>query len=272
MASVSKPSVFESMPITCSGRKRVGESAPDGGIALAGGARQLRNRIYEFAIADTDTSKSIEMSYMPIKNPKRYRTNEAWLAKHRRRLYMGLSQACRSLRYEFRSMYIHELPLLATTRLHLFLSIFGRSEETKNIASSVVERMKQTLPGDGVNIFDFLELLPMIREKEALLPYPAYIHLIKMESETTHLLQALCYNWCCSTRSAYGITKVSILNFTVKDQSHAALEIDMVANHRETHTEKAFEQRTYNLICNLGLDGLYEAHDLFIKFRRGLAV
>ncbi|KAI4696530.1 uncharacterized protein J4E88_000707 [Alternaria novae-zelandiae] len=175
---------------------------------------EIRNRIYEFALADTMQQLDggrIYLRYNKLNKAARLQWrlhlfmdelkswqsqfDTYWKAAHGQRKYWGLAQACQILRQEFRLLQQRTLPLtISAQHLGQYLYAFGTTENALALGKSLTDIVNQPILPD-VRL-DILPVLRKLSKQRKSLPWLTE-HLRRGESrwKTSDLLAALFYHW-----------------------------------------------------------------------------
>ncbi|KAI4932543.1 hypothetical protein J4E85_002941 [Alternaria conjuncta] len=180
---------------------------------------EIRNRVYEFALADTMQQldgRRIRLKYMLIKASCQLRIlylvmdlgptteeleswqpklNTYWRAAHGQCKYWGLIQACQVLRQEFRPLHQRTLPFtISAQHLSQYLYAFGTTENALALGKSFTDIVNQPLLPD-VRL-DILPVLRKLSKQRKSLPWLTKHSLgNKSRWKTRNLLTTLFYHW-----------------------------------------------------------------------------
>jgi hypothetical protein len=168
---------------------------------------EIRNRIYELAIADSKHERGcgrIRLKYRSIKGLKRFKTAKRWTAAHQQRHYWGLVQVCQALRQEFRPLYRRTLRLsISAQHVGQWLCAFSRSDTTRAFGLSLKDVIGQPLPDGGL---DILPLLRKLSKKKKYFPV-LYNRFLKRSRlwDVVSLVATFFYQW---VRSPQGLEHI----------------------------------------------------------------
>ncbi|KAI4665890.1 uncharacterized protein J4E78_003355 [Alternaria triticimaculans] len=180
---------------------------------------EIRNRIYELALADTMrelNGRRIRLTYGLIKASRQLsrlylvmdlcptteeleswqsKFDTYWRAAHGQCKYWGLIQACQVLRQEFRPLQQRTLPFtILAQHLSQYLYAFGTTEDALTLGKSLTAIIKQPLL-PGVRL-DILPLLRKLSKQRKSLPWLTERSLGEESRwKTSNLLTTLFYHW-----------------------------------------------------------------------------
>jgi len=179
---------------------------------------EIRNRIYEFALADTMQQLDggrIRLRYELLKlihidmqhtimdrcptteelKSWQVKLDEYRIAEHGKRKYWGLVQTCQLLRQEFRPLQHRTLPFTISAQyLDRYLCDFGTTEDALALGKSLKAIVKRPLISD-VGL-DILPLLRKLSKQRGSLPWLTEPYLgNESRWNTSDLLTALVKSW-----------------------------------------------------------------------------
>ncbi|KAI4700305.1 hypothetical protein J4E81_004343 [Alternaria sp. BMP 2799] len=245
----------------------------------------MANRIYEYIMEDVKeykkgktsqpskrrggeyqnfrNDKPIHIKYTSIKSRKRYKTDKQWATAHDRRPYFGLTQACRTLREEFRPLYMSELGFCIDLHVDKYLATFGANEEEQRIGQSVANIMQAPLSDDGADLLPFLERLGELEQPR--LDNSHVMYGGQRHWDRDSLLAILCCEWQKDTgglaKSRTGISNITIVKSLEAERFNPPNElpmlvIDLDADFFLSQTQQIMEAHMEKLLYYFELEEL----------------
>ena len=241
----------------------------------------MRNRIYEYTIANTKEYKRgetrdkhnrptsnadpIHLKHTSIKAAKRYKTAKHWVNAHKRRHYFGLTQACRLLRHEFRSLYLAELSFDINSHLGQFTVMFGHNDEIRAMGHHIVSITRDFLPHDGIDILAVLKKMSDLKMPRLLFHYGRYT------SREPWNINDLFLTLVSSARflvrppgEGFDITSITILKDPNRrgsgQRNQPALRINMDIEGFSSCSQEIKESDMKSVMMHAGLDDIHGIH------------
>ncbi|KAI4714682.1 hypothetical protein J4E89_000363 [Alternaria sp. Ai002NY15] len=259
---------------------------------------ELRNRIYEYIMEDVkehkkgttskapkrrgglyrtfDNDEPIYLRYTSIKPRKRYKTAKQWAVAHDRRPYFGLTQTCRTLREEFRPLYVSEIGFsIDLGQIGQYLAAFGSNEEEKIIGQSAANISQSPLSEDGADLLPVLERFRELKQPRLIDDHPV-IYGGERYWDCDSLFALICFWWHghtlgISAEAKSGITKITFVKRPDAERDdppndRPMLVIDLDANVFVSQTHQTMDAHMRRLISGFGLRQL---NNTITQFRCG---
>jgi hypothetical protein len=123
---------------------------------------ELRNRIYGFILAQNPRDRV----WMERKHARKRRRNIPVYRWDTARPYMGLTQACQTLRYEFRPLYMSTLRWSMNMKsLPTVLDIFGPPDMKRHLQQILEDLKQKPLFPTGFDLFELIRIAQEYQEK-----------------------------------------------------------------------------------------------------------